>query len=96
MTDTSHTLFLSLVRTFVPYLVGFIVVLGARYGFGIDAASLTSFLTLLTGTLYYAAARYAEQTYGSRWGWLLGHTKQPSYPRGRHRAVAPEKTETAA
>lgn len=96
MTDTRHTLLLSLWRTFVPYLVGFGIAIAARYGFDIDEASLTSLLTLVAGTLYYAAARWLEQNRSARWGWLIGYTKSPVYARGRHRSVEPTATGDAA
>lgn len=96
MTDTRHTLLLSLWRTFVPYLAGFLIAQAARYGFDLDEASLTPLLTTVAGTLYYAAVRWLEHNRSDRWGWLIGYPKQPVYARGRHRSVEPTATEDAA
>jgi len=83
MSDKRYTLLLSLWRTFIPYLVGFIVSQAARVGLHIDEASLESFLVLSFGTLYYGVGRFMEQRLGKRWGWLLGYAKQPLYTRRR-------------
>lgn len=86
MNDSDRTLILSLWRTFVPYLVGYIGAQLAEYGLDIDDASLTALLTLMLGTAYYALSRWLEQNHSNAWGWLLGYTKQPEYSRGRHRS----------
>ena len=87
MNDSDRTLLLSLWRTFVPYLVGYIGAQLAEYGLNIDEASLTALLTLMLGTAYYALGRWLEQNHSNAWGWLLGYTKQPEYTRGRHRSL---------
>lgn len=87
MNDSDRTLILSLWRTFVPYLVGYIGAQMAEYGLDIDEASLTALLTLMLGTAYYALGRWLEQNHSNAWGWLLGYTKQPEYARGRHRSL---------
>lgn len=85
MSDTRYTLMLSLWRTFVPTLVGFLGATAARYGFDLNEDLLTDFLVLFFGTVYYAAARFLEHRHGKRWGWLLGYPKAPGYARGQHR-----------
>lgn len=85
MSDARYTLLLSLWRTFVPYLVGFICAGAARWGLNLNENSVESALVLIFGTAYYGASRWLEQNKGRRWGWLLGYAKQPFYRRGRHR-----------
>lgn len=89
MSDTQYTLLLSLWRTFVPYLVGFICAAAARWGFDLNEQAVEAFLVLVFGTAYYAASRWLEQNKGKHWGWLLGYAKQPFYLRGRHRKPVP-------
>lgn len=91
MSDTRYTLLLSLWRTFIPYLVGYLGAQAARYGLDIDEASVESFLVLSFGTVYYAAGRWMEQNADKRWGWFLGYAKQPLYLRGRHRKLVAEE-----
>lgn len=85
MSDTQYTLLLSLWRTFVPYLVGFICTGAAKWGLDLNDDAVESFLVLVFGTVYYAGSRWLEQNKGKRWGWLLGCARQPLYLRGRHR-----------
>lgn len=87
MSDTRYTLLLSLWRTFIPYMVGFLGAQLARYGWDIDEASLEAFLVLSFGTTYYGTGRFLEQHHGKRWGWMLGSPRQPLYVRGRHRKM---------
>jgi hypothetical protein len=99
VSDARYTLLLSLWRTFIPYLVGFICAAAARWGLHLDEQSVEAGLVLVFGTVYYAASRWLEQNKGKRWGWLLGYAKQPLYRRGRHRAPVPmreltERSET--
>lgn len=48
----------SFVRTIVPYVIGFIITLAARWGIDIGpSAELTGALTVLIGTAYYVAVR---------------------------------------
>lgn len=88
MSDTQRALLLSLWRTAVPYVVGYVAAFGAQHGFDIDRGSVESLLTLAFGTVYYTASRYLEQHHSSRWGWLLGYPKSPEYAQGRHRKPA--------
>lgn len=69
----------SLVRTVVPYIVGFLASLLANAGFNVDSAMLTPLVTLVAGSAYYWLARLAEQHISPRFGWFLGLAKQPEY-----------------
>jgi len=71
-------LLLSLRRTLVPVIVGFLLSQAARVGFDIPADELTGVVeALVTGT-YYAVVRIAEQ-YWPAVGVLLGASRQPRY-----------------
>ena len=76
---SSHAL--SLIRTWVPIGVGWLLGLLAGWGIGLDADSsvaLSTGVTALVTALYYLLARWLER----RWpqlGWLLGAPSQPIY-----------------
>ena len=72
-------LFVSLIRTGVPALAGWLVALAARHGLGLDAQALSGVLTPLAAFCYYAVFRLAEQYVSPRWGWLLGYARPPQY-----------------
>jgi hypothetical protein len=79
----------SLIRTWVPIGVGFVLaLLGRKYGVVLDDASsaaLTSGVAALAAAVYYVIVRALE----TRWksvGWLLGLAVAPTY----ERATAPE------
>lgn len=68
----------SIIRTFVPVVVGVIVGQAARIGFDLDAGAVTAIVTVVVATVYHAAVRWLE----TRWpglGVLLGWAKAPSY-----------------
>lgn len=71
-------LLVSLRRTLVPVLVGFLLSQAARVGFDIPAEQLTGVLEALVTGSYYAVVRIAEQ-YAPALGILLGASKQPRY-----------------
>jgi len=71
----------SLIRTWVPlavaWLVGFLASLGIQVDDGTQAALASAIGAIVAGA-YYAAVRWAEQ----RWPWVgrfLGSAKQPTY-----------------
>lgn len=79
---TLRDLFGSLVRTAVPYGVGFVLTWLARdHGIVLDdgtSAQLSTGLAILAGTAYYALVRAAEAKW--KWvGWLLGWNVAPTY-----------------
>lgn len=71
----------SLIRTYVPIIVGAVAGYLTAKGVTLDPgalAGLTAFLTGLFNGLYYLVVRILEQ----RWpqvGWLLGSPKEPVY-----------------
>lgn len=69
----------SIIRTFVPYLVGYVLTLLAKAGFGLPEEAVTELLTIALGTLYYALARVLETRFKPVWGWLIGLPKSPTY-----------------
>lgn len=69
----------SLIRTFVPILVGLAVSLGLKFGFELDVEGVTDLSTALVTAVYYAAVRFLEVKVSPKWGWLLGKPKQPVY-----------------
>lgn len=73
---------LSLVRTWVPIGVGYVLTfLAVRWGIGIDentSAQISAAVTAVVTALYYALVRLLER----RWPWfgkLLGSSKKPAY-----------------
>ncbi|MFH8771995.1 hypothetical protein [Streptomyces sp. NPDC017958] len=72
-------LYVSLIRTGVPALIGWLVALAARHGLGLDAQALNGVLTPMAAFCYYAVFRLAEQYVSPRWGWLLGYARPPQY-----------------
>lgn len=74
----------SIVRTFVPILVGAIVTGFSRVGIDLGEdpetiVAITSAITLVVSTLYYALVRLLESKVGPAWGWLLGYANAPRY-----------------
>jgi hypothetical protein len=73
----------SLIRTWVPILVTFLVTLAADNGIVIDEATsnaATAAIAGLAGAIYYALVRLLEAKVGPAWGWLLGLATAPKYP----------------
>ena len=73
--------FTSLVRTYVPIIVGALVAWLATFGLAIDAeatAGLIVFLTAALQGLYYIAVRLLERKF-PQIGVLLGSTQKPVY-----------------
>lgn len=75
-------LFDSVVRTFVPIIVGSVVAFLVARGVVLDEA-FESALTVFVGSLfsggYYLVARVLEVYVSPRFGWLLGLMREPSY-----------------
>lgn len=69
----------AVVRTVVPYVVGFLASLGAIKGLGVSNADLTALITLVVGALYHAGASWLEKHVDPRFGWLLGSASAPIY-----------------
>ena len=72
----------SLIRTYVPIVVGAIVSFLVTSGIEIDANAQLGLVTFLTAVLqgaYYLAARLLEKQWPSIGGLLLGSSKKPEY-----------------
>lgn len=75
----------SLVRTFVPLIVGTVLGWFASAGITVDPAfepSLVAGLTAAFGAIYYALVRVLEVYVSPKFGWLLGLAKAPTYDGG--------------
>lgn len=83
MESNAKALGLSVVRTFVPVLVG-LVVTGLTSAGAEDDGSLNenvaALVTLGVTTVYYGVVRLLEQHASKYFGWLLGAPKAPEYP----------------
>ena len=65
----------SLIRTLVPFIVGFIVQLGVPDEFIADIEGLVA---LVVSAIYYATVRWLEQSWPVA-GWFLGYRGEPNY-----------------
>lgn len=71
----------SLIRTWVPIIVGAVVAWLTSRGVDIEpeqANGLIAFLSALFSGVYYLAVRWVEQRF-PQVGWLLGQAKQVKY-----------------
>lgn len=69
----------SVVRTFVPVVVGALLGWAAKVGLNLPNAQVTELVTVVFTTVYYAIVRFLETKYSSQFGWLLGLAKAPQY-----------------
>lgn len=69
---------LSIRRTLVPLVVGWLIAQGARAGFDLPAEDLTGVIESLVTGAYYTVVRLAEVRFPAL-GWLLGAPRQPLY-----------------
>lgn len=77
-----RALFDSVVRTFVPIIVGFTLALFTSWNITPDPefeAALTAALTAGFSALYYLVVRLFEVYVSPKLGWLLGLAKTPEY-----------------
>ena len=81
--ETFNNQVISIIRTFVPVLVGQIITWLATQGVLDTTGEISSLLittfTLLFTTIYYAIVRLLEEKVSSKYGWLLGVAKTPTY-----------------
>ena len=68
----------SLIRTFVPILVGLLTSMAVFRDS--DVGALSEVVTALVTAVYYLAARLLEHYASGSFGWLLGYPKAPVYP----------------
>ena len=77
-----QSLFTSIVRTLVPFLVGYVVSLLVTQGVDVSENfedQLSGFLTFAFGAIYYVAVRLLARKF-PKLEWLLGIPTKPSYP----------------
>ena len=83
----SYVLLMSLVRTFVPVVVGSVLAWFAAKGIPVDPDLETTLTVALTGMatfVYYAVVRFLETKVSPKFGWLLGNNSSPdSYSPGK-------------
>ena len=81
--DTINNQVISIIRTFVPVLVGQIMTWTATNGIldteGSISSLLITVLTLFFTTAYYAIVRLCEVYLSPKFGWLIGYAKRPVY-----------------
>lgn len=70
---------LSIIRTFIPAVVGAIITVLAKIGADVDSATIEVFISTVVTAVYYAGVRVLEVKVGPRFGWLLGAPKAPTY-----------------
>ena len=81
ITEAFHGLWNSLVRTYVPWIVGAITGWLVSLGVPLDPeveTQLALVISGLAGAVYYAIIRVVEK-FAPRFGWLRGSAKQPVY-----------------
>ncbi|MFJ7422721.1 hypothetical protein ACIQXD_29580 [Streptomyces uncialis] len=72
-------LYVSALRTVVPWLAGLLITEAAALGLDLDPGAAEHAVTLGVVVAYYTLFRWAEQRLSPRFGWLLGYAKPPSY-----------------
>lgn len=68
----------SVIRTIVPILAGWIVVLVLKFGFEVNPGEVQAAIYPIVAAAYYLAARWLERKWPV-FGWLLGSPKTPTY-----------------
>lgn len=83
MESNAKSLGLSIVRTFIPVLVGVAVTVLTGAGAEDDGTlreNVAALVTLTVTTVYYGVVRLLEQHASRYFGWFLGAPKAPEYP----------------
>lgn len=78
----------SLIRTFVPLLVGTVGTILLKLGIHITG-DLTPVITAGLSYVYYFLVRVFEHVGSSKWGWLLGKAAAPVYQTGSQTDLKP-------
>lgn len=73
------TIGLSVVRTFVPVIVGALITILTKIGADVSSESLELLIGSIVTTAYYTMARILETKVAPRFGWLLGAPRTPTY-----------------
>lgn len=74
---------ISLIRTVVPMIAGWVVTLLVGLGVEFDGAAFELFLVSLFSGVWYAIARFLEMKFPA-FGWLLGYGKAVPTYEGQH------------
>lgn len=74
-----HPIAASLIRTMVPWLVGYVLAVAAKANLPIPETVATEVVVFFVTAAYYALARVLETRGRAAWGWLLGLPKSPTY-----------------
>jgi hypothetical protein len=70
----------SVLRTFVPLLVGYFATFPILKTIGLDDDHVTTLATAVVTALYYLLVRVVETYVEPNAGWLLGWAGRPVYP----------------
>ncbi|MEV7902220.1 hypothetical protein [Streptomyces anulatus] len=77
---TVYDVLVSLWRTAVPVIVGWVAALLAHIYVDVDETALSQALVGVFGLLYYGVFRLLETKVSVNFGWFLGLAKPPAYP----------------
>ena len=77
---TVYDVLVSLWRTAVPVIVGWVAALLARIYIDVDELALSQALVALFALVYYGVFRVLEVKVSPAFGWLLGLARPPAYP----------------
>lgn len=80
MSNKLQLVWLSIIRTYVPLIVGGVLGFFASQGITVDPEfeeAFTGVLMLVGSGLYYLVARLFETYVSPKLGWLLGSAKSP-------------------
>ncbi|MFI7083829.1 hypothetical protein ACIBUR_09505 [Streptomyces anulatus] len=77
---TVYDVLVSLWRTAVPIVVGWVAALLAHIYVDVDEVALSQALVGIFGVLYYGLFRLLEAKVSPAFGWFLGLAKPPAYP----------------
>jgi hypothetical protein len=75
----SKTIGLSVVRTFVPVIVGALITVLTKIGADVSSEALELLVGAVVTTAYYTIVRVLETKVTPKFGWLLGAPRTPTY-----------------
>ncbi|WP_369042180.1 hypothetical protein [Streptomyces sp. Midd1] len=77
---TVYDVLVSLWRTAVPVIVGWVAALLARIYIDVDEQALSQSLVAIFAVVYFGVFRVLEAKVSPAFGWFLGLAKPPTYP----------------
>lgn len=83
----------SIIRTYVPIIVGAAGGLLAKAKLSVDGDALSSLVTAGVGVVYYTGVRLLEEKVSPIWGRLLGVARVPTYDSDDHYVDVEEDAE---